>query len=101
MKYIIFKDTVSGLTQPVLFGEHTSHSQIRVERAKPVSAGFFTVSGENDKPCIYGESDSLNLTPATGDLEYILMALADVGALFFIGYPRENVSKQCSADIKK
>jgi hypothetical protein len=41
MKYVIFKDTVSGLIQPVLFGDHTKHSQILLEGSEAVSAGFF------------------------------------------------------------
>jgi hypothetical protein len=38
MKYVIFKG--NGLVHPVLFGDHTAHSQIKVEGAEPISAGF-------------------------------------------------------------
>jgi hypothetical protein len=82
MKYVIFKDTISGLIQPVLFGEHTTHSQIKLDGAKPVSAGFF--SFESGKMRIYGKSDSLKLEPQDNDLDYIVKAFINMGTMFFI-----------------
>jgi hypothetical protein len=84
MKYIIFKDTVSGLIQPVLFGEQTVHSQIKIERAKPVSAGFF--SFENGEMSVYGKSDSLNLESQETDLDYIIKAFMNMGTLYFLEF---------------
>ena len=81
MKYIVFKDNVSGLIQPVIFGEHTSHHQIKIERAKPVSAGFVALG--NGELKIYGKSDSLNLEAGKYDLDYIKMMLADLGTVYF------------------
>jgi hypothetical protein len=80
MKYIIFKDTKSGLIQPVLFGEHTSHHQVKISRAKAVSAGFFDVENQS----VYGKSDSLKLESNPKDLDYIIRAFMNMGTIFFI-----------------
>lgn len=58
MKYVIFKG--NGLVHPVLFGDHTAHSQIKVEGAEPISAGFVRFDSCGIPHC-YGRSDSLNL----------------------------------------
>jgi hypothetical protein len=81
MKYIIFEDEVSGLIQPVVFGEHTSHHQIKIERAKPVSAGFLYF--ERGALVVSGKSDSLKLGSRQSDLPYIELMLADAGTMFF------------------
>jgi len=57
MKYVIFKG--NGCFHPVLFAEHTTHKQIRVEGADPVSAGF--VRFRHGFPVCYGWSESLKL----------------------------------------
>jgi hypothetical protein len=82
MKYVIFEDTVSGLIQPVLFGEHTSHHCVKIDRAKPVSAGFFSL--ETGEMRVYGESDSLKLKAKDTDLDYIRRVLLNMGTLFFL-----------------
>lgn len=82
MKYVIFKDIKSGLIQPVLFGEHTSHHQVKIDNAEPVSAGFF--SFENGKTQVYGNSDSLKLEPKEADLDYIVKSFMNMGTIFFI-----------------
>lgn len=82
MKYVIFKDTKSGLIQPILFGEHTSHHQITVDGAEPVSAGFF--SFENGETKTYGKSDSLKLESKDTDLDYICKVFMNMGTMFFI-----------------
>jgi hypothetical protein len=82
MKYVIFKDKVSGLIQPVLFGEHTTHSQVTLDRAEPISAGFF--SFENWVPAIYGKSDSLKLESQESDLDYITKVFLNLGTLWFL-----------------
>lgn len=38
MKYVIFRE--NNLLHPVVFADHTTHSQIKIEGAVPVSAGF-------------------------------------------------------------
>jgi hypothetical protein len=81
MKYIIFKDTHTGLIQPVLFADHTVHAEVKVTRAKPVSAGFFSLKDGN--LFTYGRAESLNLEPAESDSTFISMTLAGVGTMFF------------------
>lgn len=59
MKYVIFNQ--NGLLHPVLFAEHTSHAQVHVEGATPVSAGFVHFEGLLNEPKCYGRSTALNL----------------------------------------
>lgn len=87
MKYIIFKDEKTGLTQPVMFGEHTTHSQVKIEGAKPVSAGFCHVSSGDDLT-ITGASESLKLKPGENDAAYIAMMLCDAGTSFFLEFDK-------------
>ena len=100
MKYVIFKDKKSGLIQPVVFGEHTMHSQIKLDGAEPISAGFFDFSGGT--PSIYGKSDSLKLESNDADLDYIIRVFMNMGALYFIPLGargmRERKSKINSPD---
>lgn len=58
MKYVIFQG--HGLVHPVLFGDHTTHSQVKVDGTKPVSAGFVSFDKFNFPHC-YGKSESLDL----------------------------------------
>jgi hypothetical protein len=58
MKYIIFKG--HGCYHPVLFADHTTHSQIKLEGCTPVSAGFVKF-GKLGFPQVYGNSESLKL----------------------------------------
>ena len=53
MKYIIFKE--KNMLHPVVFADHTTHSQIKIEGAKPVSAGF-VMQDKTGIKC-YGKSD--------------------------------------------
>lgn len=87
MKYIIFKDEKTGLVQPVIFGEHTTHSQITIEGAKPISAGFFHLSSEGGLS-ITGDSESLGLKPDDKDGVYLSMMLCGAGTSFFIDYEK-------------
>lgn len=87
MKYIIFKDKKSGLFQPVIFGEHTTHSQISIDGAEPISAGFCLLS-EEDGLSVYGESDSLGLKPQKKDGAYLRMLLCSVGTSYFLDYDK-------------
>lgn len=85
MKYIIFKDEKTGLMQPVIFGEHTTHSQIKIDGAKSVSAGFCHLSSKGGLS-ITGHSDSLKLKPDDNDGAYLSMILCDAGTSFFLDY---------------
>ena len=84
MKYVIFEDDITGMKEPVIFGDHTVHSSVTVERAHPVSAGFFMI----DKGGIvstYGDAQSLGLTPAPGDATLLFYVLQNMGTMYFLG----------------
>lgn len=83
MKYVIFEDKKSRLLHPVIFGEHTTHSEIKIEGCKPVSAGFFHLSKKT--LTVSGESESLKLKPVLPrDRGLLIHALMDMGTAFFI-----------------
>ena len=65
MKYVIFEG--NGLVHPVLFGDHTTHSQISIAGAKPVSAGFVKFNSIGWPKC-FGMSESLHLE-SRGELD--------------------------------
>lgn len=58
MKYIIFKQ--GTLLHPIVFAEHTSHCDVILKNAKPISAGFVKLNFAGVEK-VYGESQSLNL----------------------------------------
>lgn len=85
MKYIVFEDDKTGIKEPVIFGDHTTHSQVMVERAHPISAGYFMF----DKDGIvstYGDAQSLGLTPQDGDATLLYYVLQDMGTAFFLDF---------------
>lgn len=83
MKYIIFEDEKTGLLQPVIFGEHTTHACVTIEGTKPIRAGFVSI-GKNGV-VIHGESDSLNLKPDhSRDKRLIEFVIMGMGTMFFI-----------------
>ena len=82
MKYVIFKDPINGLIQPVVFAEHTTHSCVKLKGAKPVSACFFDFS--KGIPSVYGKSDSLGLESQESDLDYIIKMFMNMGTMYFI-----------------
>jgi hypothetical protein len=82
MKYIIFKDNKSGLIMPIVFNEHVTHSQVKVEGATAISAGFCNSTCSS----IYGKSDSLKLSPGINDLEYLNGFTLDMSTSYFVDY---------------
>lgn len=69
---------------PVICGEHTTHSELTIKGATPISAGFFTL----DKGIkVYGESESLKLKNG-GDRDERLIAgvLSGMGTSYFLDY---------------
>lgn len=54
------KFKVVVVSHPILFGDHTAHSQIKVEGATPISAGFVQFDSCGLPHCT-GRSDSLKL----------------------------------------
>lgn len=76
MKYVIFK--YKTIYIPVIVPEHCTHSQIKIEGAEPISAGYFKVdSGVLVET--YSWSESLNLYPHKRDatlLSAVIMRLS-------------------------
>ena len=83
MKYIIFKE--KNMLHPVVFTDHTTHSQIKIEGAKPISAGFVMYGKTGGIKC-YGKSDSLNLTPGVNDEAIIASWLLNCGIYAFLSF---------------
>ena len=83
MKYVIFRE--KNMLHPVVFADHTTHSQIKVEGAVPVSAGFVMHDKAGNIKC-YGKSDSLNLTPGVNDEAIILSWLQNCGIYAFLSF---------------
>jgi hypothetical protein len=81
MKYIIFKQ--KDLLIPIIFDEHITHSQIKIEGAKPVSAGF-VYRGLGSIRVSDRKSESLNLGPHTADLRFLERAQLELGTNAFI-----------------
>lgn len=65
MKYIIFKG--HGCYHPILFSDHTTHAQIKLDGCNPISAGFVKFNRFGSSEC-YGKSDSLKLN-SRGELD--------------------------------
>lgn len=80
MKYIVYEQ--GAVIHCVIFADHTSHSQIICEEAKPVSAGFFYI--KEDEVITYGKSESLNLTPKSSDSGLIEAVLLNLGIYAFM-----------------
>ena len=85
MKYIIFKH--KDLLMPVIFPDHITHSQIKIEDAIPISAGFVAID-LNGFTNVYGESDSLNLIPHEEDRFLLDNSLNNRGTVSFLNYSR-------------
>ena len=83
MKYVIFEDDKTGLKQPVVFGDHTVHSSINVERSHPISGGFFMI-GKYGTVTTYGTAESLGLQPQDGDDGLLFCVLQNMGTMFFL-----------------
>ncbi len=84
MKYVIF-ETKGGLFHPVLFSDHTTHSQVRLKKAKPISAGFVDL-GILEVKC-WGKSESLGLeSRGEVDAEIIRKFKYNFGTSHFLNY---------------
>ena len=84
MKYIVFQEMNTGSKMPIIFPDHITHSTIKIDGAKPVSAGFCLVGTEEIGTT--GKSDSLNLSPAVGDRELIIAVLCNAGMYAFMNF---------------
>lgn len=85
MKYVVFELGATGLKMPVIFPDHVTHSQIKIEGASPVSAGFCFVGTEELVTIGTDRSESLNLMPMAGDRELIMAILCNAGMYAFMG----------------
>ena len=83
MKYIIFKE--KNMLHPVVFADHITHSQVKIEGSKPVSAGFVVQEKTGNIKC-YGKSDSLNLIPGVNDEAIIASWLHNCGIYAFLSF---------------
>ena len=86
MKYIVFQEMNTGSKMPIIFPDHITHSTIKIDGAKPVSAGFCLVGTEEIVTIVTGKSDSLNLSPAVGDRELIIAVLCNAGMYAFMNF---------------
>ncbi len=85
MKYVVFKH--KNLLMPVIIPDCVTHSQIKIEDAEPISAGFFRI-GQLGQPIVSEKgSDSLNLLPDKERDEKLLRAtIDDYGTNSFIDW---------------
>jgi len=86
MKYVIFE--YNTFYMPVIIPNHVTHSQVSVEDATPISAGFYTANGYGEIK-LHGKSDSLKLKPHPRDSKLIGGALADMGTSYFLKHNHE------------
>lgn len=83
MKYVIFEQYGTGLKEPVIFGDHTVHSSVKVEGSKPVSAGYFMIDNDGIVST-YGDAQSLGLKPEDGDATLLYYVLQNFGTVYFL-----------------
>jgi hypothetical protein len=91
MKYVIFKYINGGMTQymPVIFPEHVSHSQVKLEGCEVHSAGFVQLLLEQaEVPDLYIDKDSPSVSlggigPQEEDLDWLAAAFNSEGTMAF------------------
>ena len=82
MKYVIFEG--NGLVHPIIFGDHTTHSQVSIAGGKPISAGFVRFDKFGWPHCS-GESESLKLkSKGEVDEDIIRRAYSNCGTYLFM-----------------
>jgi hypothetical protein len=81
MKYVIFK--YNTLFMPIMCPDHVTHSQVKIEDAEPISAGFFEM-GMIGPTKVYGHSESLDLKPHPRDLDLLQRSFLEMGTAYFI-----------------
>ena len=78
------------LFMPIIFPEHVTHSQIKIEEAEPISAGFVTFSSLGlPKVDMTKGSDSLKLMPHERDEDLLENAMLGMGTNAFMDW--ENI----------
>lgn len=81
MKYVVFE--FAAVYMPVIVPEHVIHSQIHLEKAKPVSAGFLHIDGFGTVH-VHGESESLKLKPHPRDKQLLQNVIDGFGTMHFL-----------------
>lgn len=84
MKYIIFENK-NKLKMPVIFPDHITHNQVRIEGAEPVSAGYCGFEVDGEVVVSSSPSTSLNLSPKKEDAELLTKAVLSYGTYVFMG----------------
>ena len=74
MKYIIFQE--NDILKTVIFPDHINHSEIKLDKAIPISAGFMKLNSFGLVET-YGKSESLNLKPKEDDERLLRLALSN------------------------
>ena len=85
MKYIIFQE--NDILKPVIFPDHINHSEIKLDKAIPISAGFLTIN-EFGMVEVYGQSESLKLKPKEDDDKILQNVLRNYSTHFYIDYSK-------------
>ena len=81
MKYLVFKH--HSLFMPVIFPDHISHSQVKLEDCELVSGGFY----DDRTGSVYGRAESVGLKPnKERDGVLIRSALLNSGTSSFLDY---------------
>lgn len=86
MKYVVFEQERTGLKMPVLFPDHITHSSVKIEGVKAISAGFCLIGGNEIITILSNKSDSLNLGPAQDDKGLLIATLCNAGTYAFLTY---------------
>lgn len=86
MKYVVFEYENTGLKMPVIFPDHVTHADVKINNAKPVSAGF-ALLGTEEVVTVTGDSESLGIAAANGDRELLIATLANAGMYAFMNNP--------------
>lgn len=86
MKYVVFEQEKTGLKMPVLFPDHVTHSTVKIEGMKVVSAGFCLIGGDEIVTIPLKISDSLNIGPAKADKGLIVATLCNAGVYAFLNF---------------
>jgi len=83
IKYVVFEmgEGENGLYMPILFLGHVTHSQVKIEGATPISAGFYNTKAEK----AFGKSESLKLESVPErDSKLCWRALDGYGTAYFL-----------------
>ena len=91
MKYVMFTNEKTGLKLPVLASDTANHCDLQMGAGWiPTSAGFFDLKSFST----VGKSESLKMSPATGDDEVIKMVMAGMECIMFIIQDTETNREQ-------